>query len=70
MYNGDTEKIANGSWEYEPGNKTAFISPDPSVKGIILTRPEPIKPLPSPEAIVKQETTGDSEVVKEENYDS
>ncbi len=37
MYNGDTEKIANGSWEYEPGNKTAFISPDPSVKGIIVT---------------------------------
>lgn len=37
---------------------------------IILTRPEPIKPLPSPKVIVKQETIGDPEVVKEENHDS
>lgn len=36
MYNGNTEKIADGSWEYDSSNKTAFISPDPSVKGIIV----------------------------------
>lgn len=40
------------------------------MKEIILTRPKPIKPLPSPEVIVKQETTGDSAAIKEENHDS
>ena len=36
LYNGDIEKIPDGSWENCPDNKTAFISPDPTVGGIAV----------------------------------
>lgn len=31
-----TEKIANGEWENEPSNKRAFISPAPSIGGLVV----------------------------------
>lgn len=37
---------------------------------IILTRPEPIEPLPSPETVEKYETTGDTVITEEEHYGS
>ncbi len=36
LYSGDTSAIADGSWESHPDNKTAFITPDPSVSGIAV----------------------------------
>lgn len=36
MYNGDIKDIADGSWENNLQNKTAFISPDPSIGGITI----------------------------------
>lgn len=36
----------------------------------IITRPEPIEPLPSPEVLVKHESTGNLPDVKEEEYGS
>ena len=36
LYNGDTESIVDGSWENNPNNKKAFISPDTSIKGIVV----------------------------------
>ncbi len=35
LYSGDIEGMKDGSWENHPDNKPAFISPDPSVKGIV-----------------------------------
>ena len=37
MYTGDLESIMDGSWEKDPSNRPAFISPDSSVKGIVVT---------------------------------
>lgn len=37
---------------------------------IILTRPDAIEAIPSPEAIVEHESTGDPTTVKEEYHDS
>ena len=36
MYSGDIQKISDGSWENDAGNRTAFISPDPSIGGITV----------------------------------
>ncbi len=36
LYSGETSKIPDGSWENDENNKQAFISPDPSVHGIIV----------------------------------
>lgn len=36
LYSGDTKSIADGSWENHPDNKTAFISPDASIGGIVV----------------------------------
>lgn len=36
LYSGDIADIADGSWEKHPGNKTAFISPDTSIGGIVV----------------------------------
>lgn len=36
LYNGELSAVADGSWENDKGNKTAFISPDPSVGGITV----------------------------------
>ena len=36
LYSGDTKAIADGSWETAEDNKSAFISPDPSVAGITV----------------------------------
>ena len=36
LFEGDTSMIADGSWESDPGNRTAFVSPAPSVGGIII----------------------------------
>ncbi len=35
LYSGDTALIADGEWENHPDNKTAFISPDSSLGGIV-----------------------------------
>lgn len=37
---------------------------------MILTRPDPINAIPSPEVIVKRETSGESVSVKEEDHDT
>ena len=37
---------------------------------IILIRPEPISPLPSPEVIEEHKTTGETEITEEEHYGS
>ncbi len=36
LFSGPTEAIKNGSWEQDPHNLTAFISPDPSVGGLVV----------------------------------
>lgn len=36
LYSGDTAAIADGSWENNPDNKTAFLSPDSSVSGLAV----------------------------------
>lgn len=36
IYNGDTDSIADGSWEKNENNRTAFIAPAPSVSGLII----------------------------------
>ena len=36
LYEGDTASIADGSWENNANNRTAFIAPAPSVGGIII----------------------------------
>lgn len=37
LYNGDSDKIENGEWENDEQNKKrAFISPDTSIKGLIV----------------------------------
>ncbi len=36
LYTGSTESIADGSWEKDENNRTAFIAPAPSVHGIIV----------------------------------
>ena len=36
LYSGDIEAIKDGSWENDVNNKSAFISPDSSVKGIVV----------------------------------
>ena len=36
LYSGNTESIADGSWINDPNNKTAFITPDPSVSGLAV----------------------------------
>lgn len=37
LYSGELAKLKDGSWENDPDNKPAFISPDPSVGGIVVT---------------------------------
>lgn len=36
LTNSSTDKIANGEWEKEPSNKRAFISPAPTVGGLVV----------------------------------
>ncbi len=36
LYSGDIDSIKDGSWEMHPDNKSAFISPDPSIHGMIV----------------------------------
>lgn len=36
LYSGELSAIADGSWEKDTNNKIAFISPDPTVGGIIV----------------------------------
>ncbi len=36
LYSGDTEAIADGSWENDKNNKTAFLSPDSSIAGLVV----------------------------------
>lgn len=36
LTNASTDKIANGEWENEPSNKRAFISPAPTVGGLVV----------------------------------
>ena len=36
LYSGSIENIKDGSWENDPENKSAFISPDSSVHGLVV----------------------------------
>lgn len=36
LTNADTEKIANGEWKSLPDNRQAFISPDPTLGGLVV----------------------------------
>ena len=36
LYSGDIDSIKDGSWENDENNKSAFISPDPSVHGMVI----------------------------------
>lgn len=36
LFDGELSAVADGSWEKDPRNKTAFISPDPSIGGITV----------------------------------
>lgn len=36
LFSGNVDDIASGEWENNPNNKKAFISPDTSIKGIIV----------------------------------
>lgn len=36
LYSGNTDDIRSGAWENHPDNRVAFISPDASVKGIVV----------------------------------
>ena len=36
LYEGDFEKIPGGEWEEDPSCRRAFLSPDPSVHGIVV----------------------------------
>jgi D-alanine-D-alanine ligase len=36
LFSGSTDKLPDGSWENDPSNKSAFISPDSSVHGIVV----------------------------------
>ena len=36
LYSGDIDRIANGDWERDPNNRTAFLTPDPTVKGLLV----------------------------------
>lgn len=36
LFSGETSEIADGSWENNPSNKSAFISPDSSIGGIVV----------------------------------
>ncbi len=38
LYSGSVENIKNGSWENDPKNRSAFISPDSSVHGLIVLK--------------------------------
>lgn len=40
LYSGDVGKIADSSWEKDAGNRSAFISPDSSVHGIVVLSPD------------------------------
>ncbi len=35
LYSGNASAIADGSWENDPNNKTAFVSPDSSIGGLV-----------------------------------
>ncbi|MEG1932051.1 MAG: D-alanine--D-alanine ligase family protein, partial [Pygmaiobacter sp.] len=37
-YRGPVAALADGSWEHDPANLPAFISPDPSIHGIVYLR--------------------------------
>ncbi len=36
LYSGDIDAIADGTWEQDKNNKVAFLSPDPSIKGLTV----------------------------------
>lgn len=46
LYNGSPDDICNGAWENHPGNRVAFISPDTSVKGIVVLNGEKAEIIP------------------------
>lgn len=43
LYTGDTSAIADGSWEKDPNNTTAFIAPAPSLSGMVVIYPDRIE---------------------------
>lgn len=43
---GDWKAIADGRWEQDPNNVLAFIAPAPSVRGMVVVRPEGTELLP------------------------
>lgn len=38
LYNGASEGISDGSWEQDPGNQAAFLSPDPRIHGLLVQK--------------------------------
>ncbi len=46
LYSGPVKQIADGSWEKHPANRTAFLSPDRSIKGLVARTGEGFEILP------------------------
>lgn len=46
LYNGSLDDIRSGAWENNPENRVAFISPDTSVKGIVVLEGEKAEIIP------------------------
>ena len=40
LYSGDVSAIADGSWEKDENNRTAFIAPAPSLSGMVVIYPD------------------------------
>ena len=40
LYTGDVSAIADGSWERDENNRTAFIAPAPSLSGMVVVYPD------------------------------
>ena len=36
LFNGDVDEIENGTWEQHSENRTAFLSPDRGIHGIVM----------------------------------
>ncbi len=45
LFEGAVEELANGEWEKNPSNKSAFISPDAQIHGIVIPQTNTIIPI-------------------------
>ena len=46
LYSGNVDDIASGAWVNDPDNVQAFISPDPTIHGIVAFYPDGVKTIP------------------------